>query len=505
MSSQSFASELVANLVARGVKHFYLSPGSRSQALALAAYALEEAGVAELTVRLDERSMAFTALGRALAIDGPVAIITTSGTAVANLHPAVLEAHHSGVPLILLTADRPANLRGKGANQTTNQVGIFSDAVRLCIDADASFNAAELAQLAVETAVTKFGPVQLNLQLSEPLSAADTGAAEIYKSLTPTNSPDIHQEQKSITLENAASTVVIAGAGAGKEAANFAEKYSLPLFAEPSSGARNSANCILRYSELLQQQIAKEITQVVVFGKPTLNRAITKLITNCQDVQVVENKKFGRFDVANNAKNFADAFSFEFAAPANWLNSWKENDAKLEKPTSFSRADIVRAIWDCSTENDAILLGASKLAREADSFASVKDLAVYSNRGLAGIDGTNSTAIGIAQATKGVTRALLGDLTVLHDIGGLNLTGIQGLNLQLIVVNDKGGKIFDQLEVRDTTSDTAFQKLFRTPQHFDLEALAKGFGWNYMRVNDEAALRETLSASGCVIIEILMD
>ncbi|MFM1779671.1 MAG: hypothetical protein RIS51_816, partial [Actinomycetota bacterium] len=161
--------------------------------------------------------------------------------------------------------------------------------------------------------------------------------------------------------------------------------------------------------------------------------------------------------------------------------------------------------WDCSTENDAILLGASKLAREADSFASVKDLAVYSNRGLAGIDGTNSTAIGIAQATKGVTRALLGDLTVLHDIGGLNLTGIQGLNLQLIVVNDKGGKIFDQLEVRDTTSDTAFQKLFRTPQYFDLEALAKGFGWNYMRVNDEASLRETLSASGCVIIEIPMD
>ena len=504
MSSQSFASELIANLVARGVKHFYLSPGSRSQSLALAAYALEQVGAAELTVRLDERSMAFTALGRALAIDGPVAIITTSGTAVANLHPAVLEAHHSGVPLILLTADRPANLRGKGANQTTNQVGIFSNAVRLCIDADPTFNAAELAQLAVETAITKFGPVQLNLQLAEPLSAANTGATEIYKSLKQITLPVSQQEQKSITLEHAANTAVIAGAGAGKEAANFAEKFSLPLFAEPSSGARNSAHCILRYSELLQQSIAQEITQVVVFGKPTLNRAITKLITNCKDVQVVENKKFGRFDVANNAKNFADSFSFESAAPANWLSTWKDLDAKQENPNGFSRADIVRAIWDCSTEDDAILLGASKLAREADRFATAKHLAVYSNRGLAGIDGTNSTAIGIAQATKGVTRALLGDLTALHDIGGLNLTGIEGLNLQLIVVNDKGGKIFDQLEVRETTSDKAFQKLFRTPQDFNLEALARGFGWNYMLVNDEAELKESLFASGCVIIEIPM-
>ena len=128
-SSQSFAAELLATLVAAGAKHLYLAPGARSQALAISADQLAQAKLADLTIRLDERSMGFVALGRAMATGVPAVVITTSGTAVANLHPAVLEAHHSGVPMLLLTADRPARLRGKGANQTTNQVGIFADAV----------------------------------------------------------------------------------------------------------------------------------------------------------------------------------------------------------------------------------------------------------------------------------------------------------------------------------------------------------------------------------------
>ena len=128
LSSQSFAAELLATLVATGAKHLYLAPGARSQALAIAADQLAAKNLADLTIRLDERSMGFVALGRTMGTGKPSVLITTSGTAVANLHPAVLEAHHSGVPMILLTADRPARLRGKGANQTTNQVGIFADA-----------------------------------------------------------------------------------------------------------------------------------------------------------------------------------------------------------------------------------------------------------------------------------------------------------------------------------------------------------------------------------------
>ncbi|MDG2479207.1 MAG: thiamine pyrophosphate-binding protein, partial [Aquiluna sp.] len=128
--SQQFAATLIAELVSKGVRNFYISPGARSQALAIAVGQLAGAGKLSLTVRLDERSLAFTALGRAIATGEPSVVITTSGTAVANLHPAVLEAHHSSVPLILLTADRPSELRGVGANQTTNQVGIFANCLR---------------------------------------------------------------------------------------------------------------------------------------------------------------------------------------------------------------------------------------------------------------------------------------------------------------------------------------------------------------------------------------
>lgn len=505
MSSQSFSSELIANLVALGVRHFYLSPGSRSQALALAAYSMETAGEATLSVRLDERSMAFTALGRSLASGEPIGVITTSGTAVANLHPAVLEAHHAGVPLILLTADRPSSLRGKGANQTTNQVGIFNDAVRLCVDADESFDAKELATLAVKTSIENHGPVQLNLQFREPLSDNLTSASQVFADLKKSRIDFEEISAETITLQSCEKTVVIAGAGATAQAGEFAQAYGLPLFAEPSSGARHFPNSVLRYSELLRSEFANEIEQVIVFGKPTLNRSVTKLLIGCKQVQVVRNKNFGHFDIAGNAQHFADGFSFGNSAPAEWLAVWQAADADLPEPESFSRGSIVRAIWAASKEQDAIVLGASKLVREADLYAPRKRVQVFSNRGLAGIDGTTSTALGIAQETTGTTRALIGDLTVLHDIGGLNLTGVAECNLQIIVVNDHGGKIFDQLEVKQSTSDLAFEKLFRTPQQFDLQAISRGFGWDYQRVSDQAGLLAALELPGRTVIEIELD
>ncbi|MEY2915648.1 MAG: hypothetical protein RL454_577, partial [Actinomycetota bacterium] len=188
--AQVLAANLLAQLAANGVDHVFLAPGARSQALAIAAGQLADAGYIQLHVRLDERSLAFQALGVGLASGFPAAVITTSGTAVANLHPAVLEAHHAGIPLILLTADRPAELRGVGANQTTNQVGIFADAVRSCTDvsAPASIDSAEalakqaeeLAVNAITQAVTESGPVQLNLGFREPLSATEPSAVAIF-------------------------------------------------------------------------------------------------------------------------------------------------------------------------------------------------------------------------------------------------------------------------------------------------------------------------------------
>ncbi len=219
--AQVFAAHLLAALAKAGVQNVFLAPGARSQSLAIAAGQLAAAGKIKLHVRLDERSMGFTALGSALISGEPSVLITTSGTAVANLHPAVLEASHSGVPLILLTADRPHELRGVGANQTTNQIGIFGDAVRECVDVPAPNGhdgeireAATLATNAIAVAMgydgDQPGPVQLNLAFREPLSAVEPNAAELNPRIELPNIFEPHPEFAMLSAKRP--TVVMAGA-----------------------------------------------------------------------------------------------------------------------------------------------------------------------------------------------------------------------------------------------------------------------------------------------------
>jgi 2-succinyl-5-enolpyruvyl-6-hydroxy-3-cyclohexene-1-carboxylate synthase len=258
--AQVFAANFLANLVGTlEVRHIYLAPGSRSQALAVAAEQLASAGKVKLHVRIDERSMAFSALGTALATQTPVVVITTSGTAVANLHPAVLEAHHSGVPLILLTADRPEELRGVGANQTTDQLNIFGNAVSVVFDVSAptadvdEARRARDAVIAVASAMSEAGgPKQFNIAFREPLSSSDPDAASIETA--PLEVETFEPEIEWAVLDAKVPTVVIAGAGAGEDAVELAESFGWPLFAEPSSGARFGLNAIVGYRRLLQNQ-----------------------------------------------------------------------------------------------------------------------------------------------------------------------------------------------------------------------------------------------------------
>ena len=244
--AQRVAAELLALLEASGVEHVFLAPGARSQALAVAASQLADAGRINLHVRLDERSLGFNALGAALASGQPTALIVTSGTAVANLHPAVLEANHSGVPLILLTADRPHELRGVGANQTTNQVGIFADAVRECFDVPAPNGAerefAEAVQLAIDAVAISMGydgdqpgPVQLNLAFREPLSALEPNAAELKPQL---QLPEIFEPIPEFALLTAeVPTVVMAGAGAGDDAVDVVGQRGSGVQHRPEIGS----------------------------------------------------------------------------------------------------------------------------------------------------------------------------------------------------------------------------------------------------------------------------
>ncbi|NDH65336.1 MAG: 2-succinyl-5-enolpyruvyl-6-hydroxy-3-cyclohexene-1-carboxylic-acid synthase, partial [Microbacteriaceae bacterium] len=485
---------------------------------AIAAEQLASAGKAELHVRLDERSLGFTALGAALASDEPSIIICTSGTAVANLHPAVLEASHSGVPLILITADRPHELHGVGANQTTDQVGIFADAVRVCFDVEAPTadgfgldSVAEIVRTSLSAALghtlSQPGPVQINLALREPLSALEPNAADVDALVL--HEALVHTPEFAI-LDGSTPTVVIAGAEAGPEAVELAESFGWPLFAEPSSQARWGSNAILSYSKLLiaEPALAGRIGRAIVFGKPTLNRSVVRLLAaESVDVVVVRSMRMGHFDVTRRASAFVDEITVDSEVDFDWLRSWQVADQsyRLSAPVSptLSRRELVEAIWEVTEGAENLVLGASRMIREADTWAPAKPINTFANRGLAGIDGTIATATGIALTTRLTTRVLLGDLTLLHDAGSLAIDPADGpLNIQLLVANDRGGSIFEALEMAQTLPATSFDRLFRTPQNVNLAKLAEAYGWNHISVDNEPALLAALALEGRNIIEV---
>ncbi len=515
--AQAFAAQLLAALAKAGIRNFFLAPGARSQALAIAAGQLADAGKIDLHVRLDERSLGFTALGSALASGEPSVLITTSGTAVANLHPAVLEAHHSGVPLILLTADRPHELRGVGANQTTNQINIFNDAVRECVDVPAPNGndgepreAVQLAMNAISVSMgydgDQPGPVQLNLAFREPLSATTPNAAELNPII---ELPDIFEPHPEFAVLAAElPTVVVAGAGAGSDAVELAEAFGWPLLAEPSSGARHGANAIIGYRRILEShELAKEIRRVIIFGKPTLGRAVIRLLFNENvEVVVVRSKVMGHFDVSRRASIVVDEISIDSDVDFEWLERWRMVDSELATAPSdnLDRRSLVDAVWEATNGPDQLLLGASRLIREADAWAPAKLLNIYSNRGLAGIDGTVATANGLALIEReGTTRALIGDLTLFHDASSLAIDPIDGeLNIQIVVGNDAGGTIFAGLEMAEALDAKTFERLFTTPQQIDIWHLAQAYGWNYIRVENISELQKALSTTGRVVIDV---
>ncbi len=507
--AQVFASHLMANFAAWG-RPVWLAPGARSQALAIASAQLADAGELDLFVRLDERSLGFSALGASV-YGGPQVIITTSGTAVANLHPAVLEAHHSGLPLILLTADRPVELRGKGSNQTTNQIGIFNDAAR-CIDVEAPVAGEPLAEKAkalVEEAILEAWAgkvVQLNLQFREPLSASTPNAVEILQSLDTqvSETKETIADTESEVVDLSIPTVVVAGANSGA----FEEEISalgIPVLAEPTSGVRHLDNSVLGYRFVLDQdsELVSKIQQVVVYGKPTLSRPVIALLKR-EDVQViVRPSQMGHFGIGTNIKQVEKTLNGE-GVDGSWLESWQNSSQKLTPAPSGSldRRAIIEKIWGSDRD---LVLGASQLIREADFYAPGNKVRAWANRGLAGIDGTIATATGIALQTGTPVTALMGDLTFFHDASSLVIDELDGtVDLQIVVVNDKGGKIFSKLEVAQSVSPEIFTRVFATPQSGSIEGLAKAYGWQYLSVSSEAELAAALTTSGRVVIEIAL-
>src|SRR4051812_48841784 len=455
----AFARVLVDELVRGGVTDAVMAPGSRSAPVALALAAAERAGRLRLHVRIDERTAAFLALGLAKAAGRPVPVLTTSGTAAAHLHAAVLEADASGVPLLALTADRPPELRATGANQTIEQAGLYGGAVRWAADVGAPEAGREEVQgrywrsvvakalLVARGALSGDpGPVHLNLALRDPLLPEEEPPATLRGPWAgrPDGRPWTEAAPAPVAVRPAPSaqprTLVVAGDAPGPlgaAAAALADECVWPVVAEPSSGAWGAAGAVRGGALLLGASgwlAAHRPERVLVVGRPTLSRPVTALLG---DPGV-------RVETVAGTPRWADAvrgsqlvsLGTAVDPPAGrlaegWLDAWRGAAARagaaadaLLDAAGFTAARLARDLVAALPSGALLVLGSSTPVRDVDRLAVPRgDLAVLANRGVAGIDGTVSTAVGAALVHQrdrgGPAFALMGDLTFLHDLTGL--------------------------------------------------------------------------------------
>lgn len=527
----------VSALIDGGVEYVVVSPGSRSAPMAYALAEASAAGKVELLVRIDERSAGFTALGLALSTGSPAAVLTTSGTAVGNLMPAVMEANHAAVPLVVLSADRPEELRGTGANQTTIQLDLFGEHVRFAADIEAGTSPLRAVETAISAATGAFsdlapGPVQLNLAFRDPLVPAPG-----EKLPAATARPKFRIGTDPLTMDlppvpgglEERRTVVLAGHDAGPVAEAFARAHGLPLLAEPSSNARFGPNAVGPYRLLLEHfgpDSSQPVERVVLFGRPTLSRPVASLLARAevpsalyQPVPVAWYEPGRRTELP--LESLAELADFAGRGPSSWLDAWllaasaaqHALDQVLAGEAAATGPSVGALVWQQS--HGQLVLGSSNGIRDVDLAglpAAEPAATVYASRGLSGIDGTISTATGIALGGRQQTTLLLGDVTFLHDAGGLLLgSGEAQPPLRIVVLNDSGGAIFDLLEhgsVREAgTYGDAVERLFGTPHTVDLAALAAAYGVGHCSVSTTAALAEALvpPIEGRSIIEVRTD
>lgn len=507
--SLTAARAVLSGLLGAGVRDVVLCPGSRSAPLAYLLAAAEEAGTVRLHVRYDERSAAFLALGCGLADPRhPAAVVTTSGTAVANLLPATLEAHHAGVPLLLVTADRPRRIRGSWANQTSDrQAHLFTGLTRAAADIDvagldlaahpdhllmtgaqAVWAARALAAptLLTATGTGRPGPVHLNLCFEAPLTPAPGSALEPPQGHPiPLHLPGGRIEQDARSTATCTidpqDTVVIAGAGAGPVAREFAEAARLPLLAEPMSGACSGPAVVRAYRLLVgHPRFAGRVRRAVVFGRPTLSRPVTALLADPQ-VEVVQ---VGHPAAPGPAREVSRCVQVSAGHPGDpaWLAEWVDAGQRAglaldevvrtwEEPSGPA---LATRLGDGLGDDDVVVLAASNAVRDLDLVADrlPRGALVLANRGVSGIDGTVSTAVGAAVATGRPTRLLIGDLALLHDAAGLAVPESERdrLQLQVLVLDDQGGGIFALLEHGDHPGP--FERVFGTDPEVDLTLMA---------------------------------
>ncbi|WP_298179085.1 2-succinyl-5-enolpyruvyl-6-hydroxy-3-cyclohexene-1-carboxylic-acid synthase [Saccharomonospora sp.] len=534
--SMAQARVLVDELVRNTVSHVVLSPGSRNAPLSFALHDAAVAGRLTLHVRIDERSAAFLALGIAARTGRPVALVCTSGTAAANFHPAVLEADRAGVPLIVLTADRPPELRASGANQVIDQRGLYGPAVRYfdelaVAERRAGQNAYWRSQIcrAWNAAYGEWrcGPVHLNIPFREPLVPDGEDDPDDWpepldgrpQGARWTELPDFGA-LPSFVVPSARHGLVVACDAGVRAASEWAELHGWPVVSETGGLGLGGTTAIaggvwlLGVEEFLAEHKPE---QVLCIGRPTVFRQVQRLLSD-PDVEVLVVRPDSDWPApAHNVRQVGQWFD-EPAKPADpeWLTRWREADAAAVAavretlatqswPTGLS---VANELVENLPPESLLVVGSSNPTRDVALVGGHRpDVLVHRNRGVAGIDGTISTAVGAALVHPGPAYALVGDLTFLHDVNGL-LTGPAESrpDLTIVVLNDDGGGIFSLLEQGEEQHSARFERVFGTPHGADLSALCAGYGVPYTLASSRVALREALRpAPGLRVVEVRVD
>jgi len=558
---------LVDELARCGVRDLCLSPGSRSAPLALAAASREGLAVHP---HVDERCAAFFALGLARAARRPVALVCSSGSAGANQHPAVVEAFESGVPLVLITADRPPYLLDCGAPQTTEQRGLFGPHVRRFQQVGTP--RAEAAWLRwlrgrvcrlVESATSSpAGPVHLDLHLDEPLSAVEV-AGDVPADLAEADPVAVHGRPdgrpfadwapgelrpSGEALERIAARVRSAGSGvivvgpldATLEEATaipfLADALRAPVLADPLSGLRRpahgAAELVTAYDAFLRSERVAETLRpdwILHLGRVPTSKALVRWMERHRDAELVVVDDQGRRDDPNHAGALyvrARAAAFcgvlgtavrgrlsDQPGRSRWLARWRAADRAASDALEADAAGppledrIVRLLAEQAPPHAVLHVASSMPIRELDTFLrpGPRPLRLLSSRGVNGIDGQISTALGVAAARPAATWALLGDLSTLHDVGGLAAAARLDLEATIVVVNNGGGAIFEYLPLAST--DAPLEELFVATHEHRFEQAAAMYGLHYAAPTTEAELAEALAApaSGVRIIEVAVD
>jgi 2-succinyl-5-enolpyruvyl-6-hydroxy-3-cyclohexene-1-carboxylate synthase len=515
-ASTELARTVVSALVEAGVTEVVISPGSRNAPLSFATYDAAAAGLLRLHTRVDERSAGFLALGLTR-VGARAAVMCTSGTAVANLHPAALEAAHAGLPLVVVTADRPARLRGTGANQTTDQVGILGPLV-----ATLDLRGPDQVDPAVLAGAT--GPVHWNVQLDEPLVPPDRWRPAGLRGPERPRSAGWRDRSAATTrVPLGPRTVVVAGDDAGPPARILAEQAGWPLLAEPTSGSRTGENALRCYRLLLDTDLGRSIERVVVAGHPTLSRPVTRLLGR-DDVEVLALPSAGAWSERPFAVTTVLEGRPEVDGPdgdRTWLARWLEADravgrrldALLAAEPGLTPHEVAGAVSRAVPAEGLLHVGASSPIRDLDlmvaRYAVGDRRKVVANRGLAGIDGTVSAAIGAALGRPSSSRALalMGDVTFLHDANGLVLGPREARpDLTIVVVNDDGGSIFSMLEQGAEQYAEPFDTLFGTPHGVDLASLCAATRTPHWRVDSLPELEHALASpnGGLEVVEAVV-